>query len=151
MINKSAVIILSGIVILSGVVSACSSVDPASPSSESTPPMKTAAPTQSLGSTPDMTYIVVDLEECAQNLGRNTGKDRKAKGFVLQLTRDQYVKFMREDMYAYRSGGYASATDAVSLKCSIRLLDYLNQMSLDKKQWLADLYMAAYKSGYEGK
>jgi len=151
MISKSTVILLSALILFSSVIAACSSVGSPPSSSEPVQPLQTAAPTQPSNLTADMSNIFVDLEECAQNLGRNTGRDHKAKMIVLQLTRDQYVEFMRKDMYVYRSGGYPSAADLVSLKCSIKLLDYLNQMSPEKKQWLADLYMAAYKSGYEEK
>jgi hypothetical protein len=132
---------------ISSVSCASEADEPASIPATSAPPAATAAPDL----TGDLSHIVVDLEECVQNLGANTGKDHKAKGIVLQLSEDQYIDFVRQDMYAYRSGSYASASDPVCLKCSIRILDYLNQMSQDKKQWLAGLFMKAYKSGYEGK
>ncbi len=159
MMYKNTVLLLVCSFFLSGSLAACNSTSsgtasvPATAPQTASPPAQSATPTAAptLGSTPEMTLIVVDIEECAQNLGKNTGREHKAKGIILQLTKDQYVEFVRKEMYAYRSGAYPSATDAVSLKCAIRILDYLNQMSPDRKQWLADLFMAAYKSGYEGK
>jgi hypothetical protein len=148
--NRSIIILLSA-VLVGCFMAACNERNQTPVSQTPATPLATPAPTQSLSYTPEMSVMEVDVEECAQNLGKNTGKEYKAKGLVLQLTKDQYVEFVRKDMYAYRSGGYPSATDPRTLKCSIRVLDYINLMSPDRRQFIADLYMTAFKIGYEGK
>ena len=118
---------------------------------ENEPPTQATTPSESSPTPLELSYIVVDLEECAQNLGKNTGKEHRAKGSELRLTKEEYVEFMRKDLYIYRSGEYKDMADPICIKCAIRLLDYLNQMSPDNKQRMAELYMTAYQAGYDGK
>jgi len=151
MTKKNVAFILSGVAVMTCMTACSGTAAPPSSSPATVAPAAAATPAQAPGASAEMAYIVVDLEECAQNLGRNTGEAYKAKGIELRLTRDQYVEFMRKEMYAYRCGEYASASDLVSIKCSIRLLDYLSQMCPDKKQWLADQFMAAFDSAYNKK
>jgi len=134
-----------------GIVAVSCSPGASVPETTVSPTVQPSVPAAPPNLTGDLSMVIVDLEECVQNLGENTGRDHKEKGIVLGLARDEYIEFLKKDMYAYRSGGYAAASDPVCLKCSIRILDYLNQMSQEKKQWLADLYMEAYRRGYEGK